>query len=140
VPGAPDAAPLICYEIIFPGAVIAPGTSPGWIVNLTNDAWFGDTSGPRQHLGMAAVRAIESGLPVVRSANTGISAVVDSYGRIIKRLALNVPGVLDGRLPRAANTTLYRLWGEAPFLALFLGFAGMGVVLFRRVRFAGTKA
>lgn len=140
VPGAPDAAPLICYEIIFSGAVIAPGTTPGWIINLTNDAWFGDTSGPRQHLGMAVVRAIESGLPVARSANTGISAIVDPYGRIIKRLALNVPGVLDGRLPRAASSTVFRRWGVVPFLALFLGFAGMGGVLLRRVRSKRTQA
>ncbi len=132
VPGAPAMAPLICYEIIFPGHVIAPGTNPEWIVNLTNDAWFGDTSGPRQHLRMAQVRAIESGMPVVRSANTGISAIVDSYGRIIKRLALNVPGVLDGGLPRSGSVTPYRRWGDWPLLGLFLGFAGMGFVLTSR--------
>ncbi len=131
-PGAPLMAPSICYEIIFPGEVIAQGARPGWIVNLTNDAWFGDTSGPRQHLRMAQVRAIEEGTPVVRSANTGISAIVDSYGRIIKRLALNAPGVLDGGLPRVAPVTYYRRWGDWPLLVLFLVFLSLGLAVTRR--------
>ena len=140
VPGAPAMAPLICYEIIFPGAAIARGTSPGWIVNLTNDAWFGDTSGPRQHLNMAQVRAIETGVPVIRSANTGISAIIDSYGRIIKGLALNVPGVLDGGLPGVAPVTFYRRWGDLPFVGLFLGFAVLGFAMTRRSSLARNSA
>ncbi len=120
VVGAPPASPLICYEIIFPGEVTAPGRRPGWLVNLTNDAWFGDSSGPRQHLAMARVRAIETGLPVVRSANNGISTIIDPLGRTATRLALNKVGILDGRLPRALGSTLYEEFGD--LLVLFLLF------------------
>ena len=80
MPGAPRALPLICYEIIFPGEVMPDGPRPGWIVNVTNDGWFGISSGPYQHFQQARVRAIEEGLPLVRAANTGISAVVDPLG------------------------------------------------------------
>lgn len=89
LPGpAPAVGPLICYEIIFPGAVTPPGSRPGWLLNLTNDAWFGDSAGPRQHFAMARVRAIEQGLPVVRVANTGISGVIDAYGRVRTQIEL----------------------------------------------------
>ena len=85
MPGAPPALPLICYEIIFPGDVVASrGERPGWIVNVTNDGWFGISSGPYQHFQQARVRAIEEGLPLVRAANTGISAVVDPLGRVVE--------------------------------------------------------
>jgi len=120
VPGAPPVSPLICYEIIFPGAVTAADGRPRWIVNVTNDAWYGNTSGPRQHLEASRMRAIESGLPVIRSANTGISAVFDPYGRSWGTLALNAQGVLDSRLPQARDQTIYARFGDIPLFALML--------------------
>ncbi|MDX1580856.1 MAG: apolipoprotein N-acyltransferase, partial [Alphaproteobacteria bacterium] len=108
LPGKPPVQPLICYETIFPGAVTADqGPRPGWLLNVTNDAWFGDSAGPRQHFTIARFRAIEEGLPLVRSAGSGISAIVDPYGRITARFGLNKKGILDGLLPRPAPPTLY---------------------------------
>lgn len=105
----PDLAPLVCYEAIFPHAVIAPDAPrPQWMVNITNDGWYGDTDGPRQHLDMVRMRAIEEGMPLVRVASTGISAVVDAYGRIQGQLALNTAGVLDMALPRALGPQGFR--------------------------------
>jgi apolipoprotein N-acyltransferase len=113
VPRAPDVLPLICYEIIFPQA-IPPGERPGWMVNLTNDGWFGASSGPYQHLQQARIRAIEQGLPVVRAANTGISAVIDPLGRIIGSLPLGTEGVLDEALPRPVGLTPYARTSDLP--------------------------
>lgn len=121
---APPFSPLICYEIIFPGAVM-PDEGAGWLLNLTNDAWFGATSGPHQHLLQARVRAVEEGRPVVRAANTGISAVIDSYGRIIKSLSLNTEGIIDIGLPAAIVDTHYseiRALGVMPLFLLMLAF------------------
>ncbi|HZP21383.1 MAG TPA: apolipoprotein N-acyltransferase [Bauldia sp.] len=118
VPGAPLMQPLVCYEIIFPGAVIAPGPRPGWLVNVTNDAWYGNTPGPRQHLLQAQVRAVEEGLPIARAANSGISAIIDAYGRITRSLPLGDVGILDGDLPQALVPPLYARFGDLVFLAL----------------------
>ena len=107
IPSAPRALPLICYEAIFPGDVAARDERPGWIINLTNDGWFGISTGPYQHLQQARLRAIEEGLPVVRAANTGISAVIDPSGRIVARLGLGIEGVLDAKLPSALPPTVY---------------------------------
>ena len=114
IPHAPRALPLICYEAIFPGNVAARDDRPGWIVNLTNDGWFGISTGPYQHLQQARLRAIEEGLPLVRAANTGISAVIDPMGRIVARLDLGVEGVLDSSLPSALAPTIYARNGDIP--------------------------
>lgn len=104
-PGLPLAAPLVCYEAIFPGETAEPlGERPQWLLNVTNDGWFGATSGPYQHFAQARLRAIEEGLPLARVANTGISALVDPYGRVLERLPLGVDGVIDARLPRAIQS------------------------------------
>ncbi len=119
-PMAPDFLPLICYEIIFPGRVSNLSERPGWFVNVTNDAWFGDSTGPYQHLHQVRVRAVEEGLPVMRSANTGISAVIDPYGRIIAQLGLGETGVIDHGLPKAIPATFYEKSRLPAFIFLFL--------------------
>jgi len=133
VPGAPDVGPLICYEILFPGAVVG-ANRPGWIVNVTDDSWFGPWAGPRQHLLAARVRAIEEGLPVVRSANTGVSAVIDPLGRTLVELGLDETGELDSELPRALAITDYARYGDAGFFLLLLSGAGWAGWLARRQR------
>jgi apolipoprotein N-acyltransferase len=114
IPGAPIALPLICYEVIFPGQVMPPGKRPGWIVNVTNDGWFGISTGPYQHFQQARVSAIELGLPLARAANTGISAVVDPLGRIVNSLPLGAEGVVDAPLPKAIGAPLYVRLGDVP--------------------------
>jgi apolipoprotein N-acyltransferase len=121
VPGAPDMLPLICYEAIFPGEAVPTGERPGWLLNLTNDAWFGISSGPYQHLQQARIRAIEEGLPLVRAANSGISAVVDPLGRVIAALPLGHSGSLDAALPRAAQMTIYARIGDFLFGVVVMG-------------------
>ncbi|MDG2242602.1 MAG: apolipoprotein N-acyltransferase [Rhodospirillaceae bacterium] len=120
LPGLPAFSPLICYEVIFPGAVTGGNKRPAWLFNLTNDAWFGGSSGPHQHLAAAQLRAAEEGLPVVRVANTGISAVVDSYGRVIGRITLGEKGILDSQLPGHLPATLFSRFGHWPFLFIAL--------------------
>jgi len=131
IPNAPRALPLICYEAIFPDEVAARGDRPGWIINLTNDGWFGISTGPYQHLQQARLRAIEQGLPVVRAANTGISAVIDPMGRIVARLGLGVEGVLDSSLPAAIAPTVYARSGDIPIAMLVA--AALILVIRRRV-------
>lgn len=118
--GLPRVSPLVCYEAIFPGAVVPSGDRPDWMLNLTNDGWYGRSAGPYQHFAMARVRAVEEGLPLVRAANTGISAVVDAWGRIRARLDLGETAVLDSPLPVAAPPTLYARYGLAIPLGLWV--------------------
>jgi len=123
VPGLPPFSALICYEMIFPDAVVPPGLRPAWILQVTNDAWFGSFGGPQQHLAQARMRAVEQGLPVVRAANTGISAVIDSLGRVTASMALHSHGHIDARLPAALAPTPYSRYGDMPAMALvILGF------------------
>jgi len=130
VPHAPAVTPLICYEIIFPGAVTTD-QRPGWLVNVTDDSWFGPWAGPMQHLLIARVRAIEEGLPVARDANTGISAMIDPVGRLTAHLNLGRMGAIDANLPRALPLTFYARFGDIPFALLLLAAVALGFVKFR---------
>jgi apolipoprotein N-acyltransferase len=120
VPGAPQVGPLICYEILFPGEVVG-AKRPAWFVNVTDDSWFGPWAGPLQHLLIARMRAIEEGIPVVRAANTGISAVIDPLGRVRARLDLDRAGILDAGLPSSIEATPYARGGWYSFFLLLLG-------------------
>jgi apolipoprotein N-acyltransferase len=133
VPGAPPATPLICYEIIFPHEITETGTEPGWLLNITNDAWFGSSAGPYQHFHQAQVRAVEQGLPVVRAANTGISAVIDPYGRVRAEIGLGEKGVIDADLPKAGPRTLFAQFGIVIEIAV-LALAAMGWLACRKHR------
>jgi apolipoprotein N-acyltransferase len=128
LPGLPPVGPLICYEVIFPGSVVDPNERPEWLLNLTNDGWYGHSAGPYQHLVAARLRAVEEGLPVVRVANTGISAIIDPLGRTVAQLDLGQQGMLDGALPRALETPpLFARTGPygALFMAVVIGAVGL---------------
>ena len=114
------ALPLICYEAVFPQDVHRAPARPDLLLQITNDAWFGEWSGPYQHLAQARMRAIEQGLPMVRVANTGVSAVIDGAGRITAHLPLGVAGFLDAALPAPARVTFYSRTGDLPALVLFM--------------------
>ncbi|MBI1386805.1 MAG: apolipoprotein N-acyltransferase [Rhizobiales bacterium] len=128
VPGLPPAVALICYEAIFPQAAfpasLATGgeaaVRPGWLLNVTNDAWFGRSIGPHQHLHHARVRALEQGLPLVRVANNGITALVDPFGRIVSRLELDHRGTLDVVLPPPLAPTPFSRFGRNAVFVLLL--------------------
>lgn len=129
IPGAPRAQPLICYESLYPGFTPGAGGRPEWIVNISNDAWFGRSSGPLQHLNLASYRAIETGLPIVRSTPTGVSAMIDPWGRVVgdQRLEPGESGVIDARLPRPAAVTFYGRFGDLLFWLAAL--AGLSTVV-----------
>ncbi len=118
IPNAPDAGISVCYEAIFPNGLIEGGRRPQWLLNVTNDGWFGNSTGPYQHLAQARMRAIEQGLPMVRAANTGISAVIDSYGRLHASLPLMSDGIIDSALPFDTKSTLYFRVGDMALLLL----------------------
>jgi apolipoprotein N-acyltransferase len=120
IPGLPPVAATICYEAIFPGEILGDGPRPNLILNVTNDAWFGRTPGPYQHFAQARLRAVEEGLPLVRAANTGISAIVDPFGRTVDSLPLSVEDIIDSSLPVAAPPTLYSKWGRFSLTATLL--------------------
>lgn len=124
--------PLICYEAVFPQDVRGTEARADFLIQITNDAWFGRNSGPYQHLAQARMRAIEQGLPMIRAANTGISAMIDPLGRIVESLPLGQAGYIDAVLPAPLAPTLYARWGDAPvFVLLMLAAAGMAVVQLR---------
>jgi apolipoprotein N-acyltransferase len=126
VPGLPTMQPLICYEALYSGftraGALRSGKRASWIVNISNDAWFGTGLGPRQHLNLASYRAIEEGLPMIRATPTGISGVIDARGRLVPHeyLGEGAMGVIDARLPPALKPTLFDLWGDGAFFAMLL--------------------
>lgn len=118
----PPFSPLICYEVIFPWISTPQEDRPDWILNITNDAWYGDSPGPYQHFAMSRMRAIEQGLPVVRAANTGISAVIDPYGRPLRSLPLGKRGIIDQALPEPIEATFYAKHRESLVLIIMVCF------------------
>ncbi len=124
-------APLICYEAIFPSEVVQVAERPTVLVNVTNDGWFGDTTGPRQHFHQSRLRAIEQGVPLIRVANGGISAVVDPFGRIQAELRLNKRGTIDSTLPVARAVTIYARFGDSLAAIAALLMLGLSVILGR---------
>jgi len=134
IPGLPPVAGLICYEAIFPGAIVQGGDRPGLLINITNDGWFGDTTGPWQHFHQSRVRAVEEGVPLVRAANNGVSAVVDAKGRVVSLLGLNARGVLDSGIPASISAPVYARFGDCTFVALSFIFLGGALMLRFRIR------
>ena len=137
LPGLPPIGPEICYEDIFPAQVVIEGDRPQIMVNITNDAWFGDSTGPRQHLAAARMRAVEEGLPLLRAANTGVSAIIDAHGRVVEELGLNRTGIVTGPVPTALPATPVSKMGLAAPLLLALGSAAIGLGLGKKTGFTG---
>ncbi|MGQ0672984.1 MAG: apolipoprotein N-acyltransferase [Hyphomicrobium sp.] len=127
VAGLPKVGALICYEAIFPGDAVQGKDRPGLLLSVTNDGWFGNTTGPRQHFHQARVRAVEEGLPLIRVANNGISAVIDAEGRVLHRLGMNERGVIDTSLPVARAPTTYARLGDQMFAMQIIGFLGFTI-------------
>ncbi len=133
LPGLPPVGPLICYEAIFPGQVVDRSDRPQWLLNITNDGWYGISAGPYQHFVSARLRAVEEGLPVVRAANTGISGVVDPYGRVLKQTQLGEEKALDVELPQPLQElTPYARWGDAATAVLLAIVALVALAAWRR--------
>ena len=124
---------MICYEVIFPGQITDPLDRPDWLLNITNDAWYGDSSGPRQHLLQTRVRAIEEGLPIVRSAGTGISALIDPYGRILDQVQLNTQGIISSELPeKILTSTIYSVYKEWIFTFMIFILILLNLILLKK--------
>lgn len=132
--GLPAFAPMICYESLFPEAISDGGRRASWIVNVSNDAWFGRTSGPWQHLNLASYRAIETGLPMVRSTPTGVSALIDAFGRPVSQLGQGREGVIDADLPAPAPATVYYLIGDKLFGVVIISIIMQSIAASRLLR------
>jgi apolipoprotein N-acyltransferase len=117
-PAFPLFGALVCYEVIFPGRVVQKENRPALLLNVTNDAWYGNSAGPYQHFQMARMRAVEEGLPLIRAANDGISGVIDAYGRIIAQTKLGAKAILDAKLPAHTELTIYARYGNVPMLLM----------------------
>ena len=134
IKGLPSFSPLICYEVIFPGQVTEPNMRPNWLLNITNDAWFGYSLGPYQHFQQARVRAVEEGLPLVRVANTGISGVIDPVGNVLSLLNLGKEGYIDEKLPKSISETVYSKYREVSlFSVMFISIIFVVFIRFFRV-------
>ena len=133
VPGLPELGPLICYEAIFPATLVQGGSRPAAFINVTNDGWFGNTTGPRQHFHQTRVRAVEEGLPILRAANNGISAIIDARGRVATRIGMNEVGSIDGPIPAALPPPPYARFGDAIF-ALLMTAATLAYACLDRIR------
>jgi len=120
VPGLPPVSPMICYEAIFPSNVVDPDDRPEWLLNITNDGWFGRTAGPHQHFAIARARAVEEGLPLVRVAGTGISGITDAYGRVWSRLGIDERGIVDSPLPVGLPATTYSRTGDVGYFTIMI--------------------
>ncbi|SPF81022.1 apolipoprotein N-acyltransferase [Pseudoprimorskyibacter insulae] len=134
LPGVGRILPLICYEAVFQQDLRLDGARPDLVLHLTNDAWFGTFSGPYQHLQQARVRAVEFGLPVLRAANTGVSAVIDPAGRVLQSLDLGQAGYLDAPLPAPRATTVYAKIGDWPVVLLLIALSLAGLAMSLRNR------
>ena len=119
--------PLICYEAVFPRLVNGAPERADWMLQITNDAWFGLWTGPFQHLAQARLRSVEQGLPLIRVANTGVTAVIDARGRVIDELPFGTVGALDSTVPGALPPTAYTRWGDAPVWLVLAGLAGLAI-------------
>jgi apolipoprotein N-acyltransferase len=135
VPGVPPFEPLICYEAIFPGEMVNEADRPTWMVNVTNDAWFGTSAGPRQHLAAARLRAVEEGLPLLRAANTGITAAFDAVGHEIVRIPMEQTGIRAVMLPGPRPATLFARVGLSLPALLGLGVLCAGLTMSRMRRY-----
>lgn len=134
LPGGVKFSPLICYEAIFPREVAAADGRADALVNITNDAWYGATPGPYQHFRQAQLRSVEQGLPMLRAANNGISAVIDPYGRIIDALKLNARSTVDTYLPQRLQPTPYVLHGQRMLSGILLALAAIAGLTIWRAR------
>lgn len=125
IPGLPPALGLVCYEALFPGNIVQGSERPGVLINVTNDGWFGESTGPYQHFHQSRIRAVEEGVPLIRAANNGISGVIDPYGRALQSLGLDVRGQIDSALPQAISPPLYARLGDWTLVVLLATFAAL---------------
>jgi apolipoprotein N-acyltransferase len=128
----PSFSPMICYEVIFPSKIVNKEHRPDWLLNVTNDGWYGKSAGPYQHFAQSRFRSIEQGLPLVRSANTGISGIIDPFGRVIASQDLMEQGLIVSKLPNPRPPTFYSKHGNSIFLILMLSL--LSLLLFYKRR------
>ena len=132
VAGLSGFAPLICYEVVYPGHAPAGEERPSWLLNISNDSWYGNSAGPRQHANQARYRALEAGLPLARAASSGVSGLIDPYGRPARVLGIEADQALDLALPMPLQETLYARSGDWPWMAIFaLVLVGGGAITSR---------